>query len=99
MFGNEVKDGGGRCYIRVPGQKHTYVIKAKPDISVKFEDWVETDLLQMGGVAVSKVVIDKYSFDEEQGKPKDRRTRSTSSSGTSILSSSFNPNCINPMME
>lgn len=74
IFGNEVKDGGGRCYVRVPGQKHTYVIKAKPDISVKFEDWVETDLLQMGGTAVSKVAIDKYSFDEEQGRIKDRST-------------------------
>jgi hypothetical protein len=74
IFGNEVKDGAGRCYVRVPGQKQTYVIKAKPDISVKFEDWVETDLLQMGGAAVSKVTIDKYSFDEEQGKIKDRST-------------------------
>lgn len=76
IFGNEVKDGGGRCYVRVPGQKHTYVIKSKPDISVKFEDWVETDLLQMGSAAVTRVIIDKYSFDEEKGKRENWSTHS-----------------------
>ncbi len=74
VFGNEVKEGGGRRYVRIPGQKRTYVIKAQPDISVKFADWVETDLLQMGSAAVNKVVIDKYSFDEEKHQIQNRST-------------------------
>jgi hypothetical protein len=67
IFGKEIKDGGGRRYVRVPGQKQTLVIKAKPDISVKFEDWVETDLLRWAGRPSRKVAIDKYSLRREQG--------------------------------
>ncbi|MBI3857228.1 MAG: DUF4340 domain-containing protein [Planctomycetes bacterium] len=73
VFGKETQEGGGRRYVRIPEQKRTYVIKAQPDISVKFEDWVETDLLQVTAASVRKVVIDKYTFDETQG-PKDRST-------------------------
>lgn len=74
IFGKETQDGSGKRYVRIPEQKATFVIKAQPDISVKFEDWVETDLLQMGSVAVRKVVIDKYTFDETAGAIKDRST-------------------------
>ena len=74
IFGKETQDGSGRRYVRIPEQKQTFVIKAQPDISVKFEDWVETDLLQMGSASVRKVVIDKYTFDETEGRIKDRST-------------------------
>jgi hypothetical protein len=74
IFGKEVKERPDHRYIRVPEQKQTYAVKVQPDISVKFEDWVETDLLQMGSVAVRKVVIDRYSFDLDQQKLKDRST-------------------------
>jgi hypothetical protein len=74
IFGKETQDGSGRRYVRIPEQKQTFVIKAQPDISVKFEDWVETDLLQMGSTSVRKVVIDKYTFDETEGRIKDRST-------------------------
>jgi len=74
IFGKETADGSGKRYVRIPDQKQTFVIKAQPDISVKFEDWVETDLLQMGSAAVRKVAIDKYTFDEVKGEIKDRST-------------------------
>jgi hypothetical protein len=74
IFGKETQDGSGKRYVRIPDQKQTFVIKAQPDISVKFEDWVETDLLQMGSSSVRKVVIDKYTFDESAGAIKNRST-------------------------
>lgn len=74
IFGKETQDGSGHRYVRIPDQKRTYAIKAALDVSVKFEDWVETDLLQVTAPAVRKVVIDRYSFDEDQQTLKDRST-------------------------
>src|SRR5205085_5652429 len=62
VFGKESKDGAGHRYVRVPDQKQTYAVKVAPEISVKFEDWVETDLLKVGSATVKKVTIDRYSF-------------------------------------
>jgi hypothetical protein len=72
IFGKETKEGAEYRYVRVPDQKQTWAVKVKPDISVKFEDWVETDLLKMGGASVRKVAIDKYSYDAVEQKIKDR---------------------------
>lgn len=72
VFGKETKEGPEQRYVRVPDQKQTWAVKVKPDISVKFEDWVETDLLKFGATSVRKVVIDKYSFDAVQGQVKDK---------------------------
>lgn len=74
IFGRETKEGAGQLYVRVPDQKQTWAVKVKPDISVKFEDWVETDLLKFGSTSVRKVTIDKYSFDATAGQLKDRAT-------------------------
>ncbi len=74
IFGKEVSDGRGRRYIRVPDQKRTYAVKINADISTKFEDWVETDLLQLSSGQVRKMTIDRYSFDEAAGSLKNRST-------------------------
>jgi hypothetical protein len=72
IFGKEA--GEGRRYVRLADQKRTYAVKTDLDLSTKFEDWVETDLLQITQDSVRKVVIDKYSFDETQKTIKDRST-------------------------
>lgn len=71
IFGKDA--GEGKKYVRVPGDKRTYVSKTPGEISAKFEDWVETDLLQVSSTAIRRIVIDKYSFDEEAGQLKDRQ--------------------------
>jgi hypothetical protein len=68
IFGKETKQGPEYRYVRVPDQKQTWAVKVKPDISVKFEDWVETDLLKIGSASLRKVLIDKYSFDSVEQK-------------------------------
>ncbi|HVR83887.1 MAG TPA: hypothetical protein VMU54_06210, partial [Planctomycetota bacterium] len=68
IFGKETKEGAEYRYVRVPDQKQTWAVKVKPDISVKFEDWVETDLLKIGGASLRKVLIDRYSFDSVEQK-------------------------------
>lgn len=72
IFGKETKEGPEYRYVRVPDQKETWAVKVKPDVSVKFEDWVETDLLKMGGASPRRIVIDKYSFDVTQQQIKDK---------------------------
>ncbi|HLY10193.1 MAG TPA: DUF4340 domain-containing protein [Planctomycetota bacterium] len=72
IFGKETKEGADYRYVRVPDQKQTWAVKVKPDISVKFEDWVETDLLKLGSASIRKVLIDKYSVDTTEMKIKDR---------------------------
>src|SRR5207248_1458708 len=68
IFGKETKQGPEYRYVRVPDQKQTWAVKVKPDISVKFEDWVETDLLKIGSASLRKVLIDRYSFDSVEQK-------------------------------
>src|SRR5258708_16919593 len=68
IFGKETKQGPEYRYVGVRGQKQSWAVKVKPDISVKFEDWVETDLLKIGSASLRKVLIDKYSFDSVEQK-------------------------------
>jgi hypothetical protein len=74
IFGTETKEGPDHRYVRVPDQKQTWAVKVKPDISAKFEDWVETDLLKLGSSSVRKVEIDKYTFDPLKQEFKDKAT-------------------------
>jgi hypothetical protein len=76
VFGKEA--GEGRRYVRVPGEKSVYVSKTPGEISAKFEDWVETDLLQLTSASLRRVVIDKYSFDEAETRIKDRTVNTLS---------------------
>lgn len=70
IFGNDA--GEGKKYVRVPDDKRTYVTKTPGEISSKFEDWVETDLLELSGTSIRNVTIDKYSFDLTSDGIKDR---------------------------
>ena len=68
IIGKPVNNRPGFYYIRKPGEKSTYVAKVAIDLSTKFSDWVETDLLKLNKDDVSEVVIDHSSVDESQGR-------------------------------
>jgi Domain of unknown function (DUF4340) len=63
IIGKEVKDHADQRYVRVPGQKRTYGVKVKVDLSTRFADWIETNLLKLDVARVRKVVIDHKGFD------------------------------------
>ncbi len=63
----------GVRYARVPGQGRVYATRISEEVSAKFSDWIETDLLQLDAWQVSRVRIDSYSIDETQGTLKDRQ--------------------------
>jgi Domain of unknown function (DUF4340) len=65
IIGNEVKDHPDQRYVRDPRLKRTYGVKVKADLSTRFADWIETNLLKLDATRVRKVVIDHKSFDLE----------------------------------
>ena len=74
IFGKKVKDKAKLRYVRVPGQKRVYETALVEDISARFSDWVETDLLQVSGSQMKRIAIDSYSIDEEANLIKDQET-------------------------
>jgi hypothetical protein len=65
IIGDEVKGHPEQRYVRVPGQKRTYGVNVKVDLSTRFADWIETNLLKLDPTRIRKVVIDHKSFDLE----------------------------------
>ena len=49
-------------YVRVPGQKRTYGVNVKVDLSTKFADWIETNLLKVDSSKVRKVSFNSRKF-------------------------------------
>jgi hypothetical protein len=65
IIGKEVKDAQQVRYVRVPGRDRVYAVKVDPSqLSTKFEDWIERDLLKLEPLQIKEVVVDDYSIDE-----------------------------------
>jgi hypothetical protein len=63
--GTERKDGGAaQRYVRVPGQKRIYGINVKADLSTRFADWIETNLLKVEASHIRKITFDNYKIHE-----------------------------------
>jgi hypothetical protein len=66
----ETPNSGDRSvqrYVRVPGQKRIYGVNVKVDLSTKFADWIETNLLKVDSSKIRKVVFDNHKVDPERG--------------------------------
>lgn len=68
IIGKQLKDRPGYYYIRMPKENTTYVAKLTIDLSTKFADWVETDLLKLNRDDLKEVVLDNSSIDEVKGR-------------------------------
>jgi len=67
IIGKQVKNRSGFYYVRNPEQKTVYVSKLNVDLSTKFSDWIETNLLNLGTGQLREIAINKYSIDQEKG--------------------------------
>ena len=47
IVGKTVEGKQNRRYMRVPTQKRIYDVETTADVSARFEDWIETDLLKL----------------------------------------------------
>jgi hypothetical protein len=68
IIGQEVEDRTGMRYARLPGKKRTYAVKMDFDLSTKFEDWIERDILKTGAWDIESLVFDNYSVNEASGR-------------------------------
>jgi hypothetical protein len=64
VIGKQVKDRPGYYYVRMPKENSTYVAKLSLNLSTKFSDWIETDLLKLNRDDLREIVIDHSTIDE-----------------------------------
>ena len=74
IVGNEIEGREGYHFIRVPGQKRVYSAKLALEISTKFEDWIEKDLLEVEQTNIDQITLRDYSINERTLMVDDRDT-------------------------
>jgi len=67
IVGKQPEGRTGFRFVRIPDQKRVYVARMDIDISTKFEDWIEKDLLDVERDKIDRVVLEDYSIDERTG--------------------------------
>lgn len=72
IVGSRASEGEGQFFVRDVNDNAVYVAKIDADISTRFADWVETDLLKIKGEDVRQLVISDYSVNEQQGTVDER---------------------------
>lgn len=73
IVGKQAATAQGRYYVRVPGEKETYIADFNPDLSTSFADWIDVDLIKLDQDKLTSLVVDKYTLDEQAGALKDRQ--------------------------
>ena len=64
IVGNRVTNRPGLRFVRLPEQKRVYTARFEADISTRFEDWIERNLLEVERDQVNHIVLNEYSVDE-----------------------------------
>ena len=64
IVGRALDQRPGYRFVRIPDQKRVYVAKIDIDLSTRFEDWIERDLLQIARDDIEHVILKDYSIDE-----------------------------------
>ena len=67
IIGNMVDVRAGYNFVRVPDQNRVYAARANIDISTQFNDWIETNLLEVERDDVKHAVLNDYQIDEQTG--------------------------------
>ncbi|WP_459557440.1 DUF4340 domain-containing protein [Lacunimicrobium album] len=68
IIGKKAEGGENMYYVRRPDEDQTYVAAIDIDLSTKFTDWIEDDLLSLAKTDLEKIVIHRYSVDEGSGR-------------------------------
>ena len=67
IIGKAAEGKTGYHYIRIPNQRRVYLVKSDAEISARFQDWIETDLLKLPGAEIRKIILNNYSINETLG--------------------------------
>ncbi|MAT16662.1 MAG: hypothetical protein CMJ46_15490 [Planctomyces sp.] len=68
IIGNKVDGETDQYYVRLPEEKETYKVKLDIDLSTKFSDWVDQDLLKISQADLRKMELNRYSVDPQSGR-------------------------------
>ena len=80
IVGNKVEGSEDKRYVRKKDEDKVYVVSARFDVSTKFSDWAETDLLKVTGFDITRLrgsrpkinEADEYEGDEVVELTKDK---------------------------
>lgn len=64
IIGNKVEGREGFYYVRKPDERLTYIAELELELTTKFSDWIEPDLLQINTTDLRELVIKDYYVDE-----------------------------------
>ncbi len=67
IIGNPVEGQPGLNFVRVPDQNRVYAARTNIDISTRFNDWIETNLLEVERDDVKHIALNEYQIDESTG--------------------------------
>ena len=65
IVGKPVPSRPGLRFVRAPGQKRVYTARFGADISTAFEDWIETNLLDVERHQVEQITLNEYFINEQ----------------------------------
>ena len=72
IVGKPLENREGYRFVRLPDDKRVYSCRMDIEISTRFEDWIETDLLKVRKHRIDKLVLKDYSIDERTRQVKQR---------------------------
>ena len=72
IIGNSVEGRPGLNFVRVPDQNRVYAARTDIGISTRFNDWIETNLLEVERDDVKHVELNEYEVDEGTGVVRNR---------------------------
>jgi Domain of unknown function (DUF4340) len=72
IVGKTVPDSDGFFFVRDANEAAVYTAKVEADISTRFVDWVETDLLKLKGEDIREILVSDYSVNEQNGSIEER---------------------------
>ena len=67
IIGNPVPGRPGLNFVRVPDQNRVYAARTNINLSTRFSDWIETNLLEVERADVKQIVLNEYQLDEGTG--------------------------------
>ncbi len=68
IIGKQVPSRSGYYYVRRPDEKPTFIAKLELNLSTKFTDWIESDVLNLDGNKLTHIDIRKHSIEIERGE-------------------------------
>lgn len=67
IIGKKKEGSENTFYLRRADEERFFLSEVKIDLSTKFSDWIEPDLLDLKRDDIKEIYIDRYSVDEVQG--------------------------------